>query len=135
MPLDLTHITRQIDQLSEEFTGDDYRDRLKLAQELLRIVEPDQVRAKYRARRSHKESIPWSEAYVVDSLVETFPCPPLPRNFGVAAADGSDIPPDRHSPVAFCIINTGRVYLQYGDTPLAEMRTQAEFYHAEDLWL
>ncbi len=136
MPLELTHITQQIDQLSQDVTGDDYREHLAIARELLRVVEPEQLRAKYLARRRSKEkAVPWLEAYAPRTLVETFACPPLPRNFGVAAADGSDIPPDRHSPVHFCVINTGRVWLQYGDHPQAEMTTQAQLYYADDLWL
>lgn len=136
MPLDLTHISKQIDDLSQDANGDEFRQNLAIARELLHVVEPDQLRAKSRMRRRRKDkAVPWLEAYVPRTLTETFPCPPLPRNFGVAAADGSDIPPDRHSPVHFCVINTGRVYLQYGDHPQAEMNTRAQLYYADDLWL
>ena len=69
------------------------------------------------------------------TLAQTFPAPPPPRNFAVAAADGSDIPPDRHSPTHFSVINTGSVFLQYGDAPGAEMSTRAQLLFAEDLWL
>ncbi|MEP7199826.1 MAG: DNA double-strand break repair nuclease NurA, partial [Chloroflexota bacterium] len=129
------HISRQIAQLSQDVAGDDYREQLALARELLRAIEPDQMRAKHRARRQQGEKIPWPEAYVPFTLAQSFPAPLPPRNFGVAAADGSDIPPDRHSPVHFSVINTGRVYLQYGDAPRAEMMTEAQFLCAEDLWL
>lgn len=135
MPLDLTHISFQIEALSETYTGDDYRERLELARELLFAIEPDVLRAKYRSRRVNKEKIPWPEAYVPYTLSGKFGAPAAPRNYGIAAADGSDIPPDRHSPVHFCVINTGRVYLQYGDSPQCEMITQAQFLFAEDLWL
>jgi NurA domain-containing protein len=135
MPLDLTQITQQIEQLAQDVTGDEYRDRLEMARDLLRAADPEQLRAKYRARRRNNEKIPWPEAYIPYSLTQTFSAPPLPSNFAVAAADGSDIAPDRHSPLHFCVINTGRVVLQYGDHPNAEMSTKAQLLFAEDLWL
>ena len=136
MPLDLTQLTSHIEQLSQDFVGDEYRQKLKIARHLLRDIDPEQLRDKYRWRRRQKErAVPWLEAFVPHTLTRTYPQPRLPHNFGVAAADGSDIPPDRHSPVHFCIINTGRVWLQYGDRPAAEMSTHAEMLYAEDLWL
>lgn len=135
MPLDLTHISTQIEQLSEATSGDEYREHIELGRELLRVVAPQELRDKYQQRRSNNIRMPWAQAYVPYTLSQTFPAPPAPRNFGVAAADGSDIPPDRHSPARFTVINTGSVFLQYGDFPAAEMTTRAEMLFAEEMWL
>jgi NurA domain len=135
MPLDLTHISRQIEQMSQAAAGDEYLGHLELARELLRSVEPEKLRAKYRERHRSNVKMPWPEAYVPYTLSQTFPAPLPPRNFAVAAADGSDIPPDRHSPAHFSVINTGSVFLQYGEAPYAEMATHAQLLFAEDLWL
>jgi hypothetical protein len=135
VPLDLTHISQQIEQMSQEATGDEYLGHLALARDLLHAVEPEQLRAKYRDRRRNNVKMPWPEAYVPYTLAQKFPAPPPPRNFAVAAADGSDIPPDRHSPAHFSVINTGSVFLQYGDAPSVEMSTRAQLLFAEDLWL
>jgi hypothetical protein len=135
MPLDLTHISRQIEQMSQAAAGDEYLGHLELARELLRSVEPEKIRAKYRERHRSNVKMPWPEAYVPYTLAQTFPAPLPPRNFAVAAADGSDIPPDRHSPAHFSVINTGSVFLQYGEAPYAEMATHAQLLFAEDLWL
>ena len=135
MPLDLTHITDQIEQMSQTASGDEYLDHLALGRELLHTVLPEELRAKYRERRRNNIKMPWAEAFVPHTLAQTFPAPLPPRNFGVAAADGSDIPPDRHSPTRFSVINTGSVFLQYGDFPAAEMTTRAKLLFAEDMWL
>ena len=135
MPLDLTHISEQIEQMSQTATGDEYLGHLAMARDLLRAVEPDQLRAKYHDRRRNNARMPWPEAFVPYTLADAFPAPLPPRNFAVAAADGSDIPPDRHSPTHFSVINTGSVFLKYGDAPGAEMSTRAQLLFAEDLWL
>lgn len=135
MPLDLTHISEQIEQMSQTATGDEYMEHLELGRELLRTVLPEDLRARFRERRRNNVKMPWAEAFVPNTLAQTFPAPLPPRNFAVAAADGSDIPPDRHSPTRFSVINTGSVLLQYGDAPGAEMWTRAQFLFAEDMWL
>ncbi|MBI3734256.1 MAG: DNA double-strand break repair nuclease NurA [Chloroflexi bacterium] len=135
MPLDLTHISRQIEQLSAGAAGKRYQQDLEMARELLRVTDPEQLRAKYQERRRRRDKIPWLEAYVPSTLTGAFDCPPLPRDFGVAAADGSSIPPDRHSPVRFCAINIGCVWLQYGSQPDAQMSTSARLYDADALQL
>ena len=135
MPLDLTHITIQIEAMSETTAGDEYRERIDIGQALLRTVDPKELRDKYHERKSKNVRMPWAQAYVPYSLADTFPAPLPPRNFAVAAADGSDIPPDRHSPARFAVINTGSVFLQYGDAPAAEMTTRAQLFFAEEMWL
>jgi hypothetical protein len=56
----------------------------------------------------------------------------------VAAADGSQIFPDRHGPADAYLINLGQVVLQYGDAPRARLESEpflifdeADLYHGE----
>lgn len=52
------------------------------------------------------------------------------------AADGSSVPPDRHSPVRYYVINAGHAVLTYGDRPKAGLDYSTRFcFRSEDLWL
>ncbi len=62
--------------------------------------------------------------------------PPTPPAYAVVAADGSQIDRDRHGTAEWFLINTGRVYLRYGDEPVARLSSQPLLrYRDEDLYL
>ncbi len=132
MPLDLsaiqTHIREMVDHRD---TGARMR-LLREAQDLLRRTDPDEGRANLKERR---EPYPWLVANPLNSLCDTFAVPPLPPGgYHVAASDGSNIPPDRHSPVRYCVLNISKVVLVYGEEPRASLTSVAEMlYKEEDL--
>ncbi|MGE5224425.1 MAG: DNA double-strand break repair nuclease NurA [Omnitrophica WOR_2 bacterium] len=51
---------------------------------------------------------------VSERLDETFPPPALPQHATILAADGSQITPDRHAPVDFCLVNVGAIRMSLG---------------------
>jgi hypothetical protein len=51
---------------------------------------------------------------VDEPLNAHFPQPALPGRATIMAADGSQITPDRHAPVEFCLINTGAIEMCLG---------------------
>jgi hypothetical protein len=61
-----------------------------------------------------------------ESLIAAFPLPALPENATIIAADGSQIPLDRHSSVEYCLINVGGIALMSGSahSPVRQVSTR-----------
>jgi hypothetical protein len=53
-------------------------------------------------------------------------CPELPGKTTILAADGSQINPDRHASVDYCLVNVGAIQAQHGqpDAPSTKVRSQ-----------
>ncbi len=132
MPLDLSAIHPHIRALVDLQRPEERMRLLREAQSLLRRADPDKVRENLEVR---KERYPWLVADPLYSLRDTFAVPPLPSGgYHVAAGDGSNIPPDRHSPVQYCILNVSKVVLAYGNAPAASLTSATEMlYKEEDL--
>lgn len=69
-------------------------------------------------------------------LTSTTSSPPPPTTFNVLGADGSQILPDRHSPVLYYLINIGSLLVTVGagEAPVASTQTRLRF-HEDDLYL
>jgi len=133
MPLKLGPISQQVERMTAQATARDRRRWLEEARRLLLTLDPSQLRARLKERR---ERIPWLVATPVGSLSARFPAPKPPADFTVVAADGSSIPPERHSPLRFYVINTGYVALTYGHRPNALLDSGGRLYfEEEDLYL
>ena len=75
-------------------------------------------------------------AIPVDEPLNTaIPAPPLPEKFTVLAADGSQINPNRHARVAFCVINVGVVKMVRGSGQPPEIYTQSQLLDYDALFL
>jgi hypothetical protein len=115
------------------FMAEERRDLLAEARELLCTVDAEELRAKVRERR---ERFPWLVAIPVHTLGRTFSPPMPPTDFSVIASDGSSIPPDRHSPLHYYVINTGRAVLTYGSHPNADLGSEGRLYFEDnDLYI
>ena len=57
--------------------------------------------------------------------------PGLPERATILAADGSQINPDRHAAVEYCLVNVGAIWMQAGETQPPQTRTQCNLYYAE----
>jgi len=133
MPLELSQISQQIQEMTAAATSREYLDRLALARLLLRQADPAILRERM-SMPGYRTS--WLVAQPWNSLTAAFPLPPVPDNFTVVAADGSAISPDRHSPVRYYVINTGRAVLSYGAHPQARLDAQSQLYfREEDLYI
>jgi hypothetical protein len=118
--------------------------------DLVGSVDPDRERERFSALRSAWSALDTSD---INERLETaktsfllarsendyrysYPLPAVPRNYTVAATDGSMIAPDRHSPARFYLINVGKVLLRYGDTPGASLTNEHEFrFEEKDLYV
>jgi hypothetical protein len=93
------------------------------------------LREKLRQRERGAAKIPWLVAEPVKTLTAMFSVPPTPHDLAVVASDGSTIPPDRHSPVRFYVLNVGYAVLVYGSQPSARLDSQGWFcYEDQDLY-
>ncbi|MEW5940937.1 MAG: DNA double-strand break repair nuclease NurA, partial [Chloroflexota bacterium] len=68
-----------------------------------------------------------------ESLASSHPCPGEAKDVTLLAADGSQINPDRHAAIQFCLINVGAIQmrLQSGETP--ETFAESELLYGDDL--
>ena len=133
MPLELAPITQQIDRMIASFMAEERRDLLGKARELLRAVDAEELRAKVRDR---SERFPWLVAIPVHTLSQPFSPPLPPTDFSVIASDGSSIPPDRHSPLRYYVINTGHAVLTYGSQPDANLDSEGQLcFEDDDLYI
>lgn len=130
MALRLEQITAQVTELSQSLTADQRRRWLQEARRLLREVDGPTLSAKLARRGSAR--VPWLVAQPLGSLHERTSPRACPPDFSVIAADGSNIPPDRHSPVRYYVINTGVAVLTYGRSPAARLEAQAVLYHQDE---
>ena len=70
-----------------------------------------------------------------EPLDSAIPAPPMPENFTVLAADGSQINPSRHTRVEFCVINVGLVKMVRGSGLPPEIHTQSQLLDYDALFL
>ena len=68
-----------------------------------------------------------------ESLASHVPAPAPAMDAALIAADGSQVNPDRHNAIQFCIINVGSIVMrmQSGESP--EVRTNSELLYGEEL--
>lgn len=133
MPLELGPISQQVERMASSFVAEERSNLLEKARELLVAVDAEELRTKMRARR---ERFPWLVAIPVHTLAQTFLPPLPPADFSVVASDGSSIPPDRHRPLRYYVINTGQAILTYGSHPGAHLDSEGQLYFEdEDIYI
>jgi hypothetical protein len=135
MPLDFSVVSREMNALAALFKPEERARLLREAQNLLWRAEPDKVLHELKLREQGGKRYPWLVARPMrdGSLGKTFAVPPLPAcGYSVAASDGSNIPPDRHSPVQYCILNVSKVVLTYGEHPKASLEAATEMLYGDE---
>jgi len=85
-----------------------------------------------------KETDPYLRcAFPLDEPIATsYPPPDLPQEMACAviiAADGSQINPDRHAAIQFCLINVGAIVLRARSGAAPEIHTHSELLYGDDL--
>ena len=109
-------------------------ERRILARELLAIYASELDALRHKVERALevdpnlRTAMPFKE-----SLASCYPPPVTVTDATVIAADGSQVNPDRHAPVQFCIINVGVIAMQLnsGEAPLVTVET--ELLYGDDL--
>jgi hypothetical protein len=63
-----------------------------------------------------------------------YPLPDLPKEATIVAADGSQITPDRHAQVNFCLINVGAIQVQIGTPDPPQITVSSKLIYDEQLY-
>ncbi len=69
-----------------------------------------------------------------DALDKSFPLPDLPVRAVILAADGSQISPDRHAEVDYCLVNVGAIQMSIGETQPPRTTTESELLYDDALF-
>lgn len=69
----------------------------------------------------------------LEALDRCFPLPGVPGQATILAADGSQITPDRHAPVNYCLINVGAIQMQLGAADAPEISIASQLLYDEEL--
>ncbi|MGV7976946.1 MAG: DNA double-strand break repair nuclease NurA [Anaerolineaceae bacterium] len=71
---------------------------------------------------------------VQEKLLTRSPLPALPPAYTLIAADGSQIAPNRHRPVQFCVLNIGMIKIQRGSGRAPEINVLSTLLDHESLF-
>lgn len=137
MALDFQQVRRQIQELTEGAPEREEKFRKLLDQAKLLLsknsTDLDYLREKVQRAaamdRYFRSAIPTDEA-----LTETFPLPELPQKATVIAADGSQINPDRHLGIEYCLVNVGAIQMSLGEPTAPTTTIQTELFYGETVF-
>lgn len=133
MSLDLAHIIQQVQRFGEATL-----ERLaRRQQQLPALVEAysalGQLDADDLRQRLDRTPDGWQGALpTYENLTAQFAPPPPPAQIDILAADGSQIYPDRHSPVLYFLINVGAIRMPYGSQRKPETTSRPDLYYEPD---
>src|SRR3954471_20548530 len=118
MPYDHSEVARQIAATREQALamqttrGDAAEDAADLYS---RTTDEEWHAVVEEVRSKHLMAVPQTP------LHELVPVPPAGPDYTVIATDSSFVPPDKHRGSYCYLVNVGRVMVQYGDEPEAEL--------------
>ncbi len=70
-----------------------------------------------------------------EALDARFPLPPGPPEVTLLAADGSQINPDRHAAVDFCVINVGALQMRMGSSAPPQASVRSRLLDVDELYV
>ena len=68
-----------------------------------------------------------------ESLASSYPAPAPVSQATLIAADGSQINPDRHAAIQFCVVNVGAIQMRLNSGETPEIFTDTELLYGDDL--
>src|SRR5688572_16295134 len=107
MTLHLEQIVHDIERMSTQLSVGERRGWLQEARRLLRNHDSERLAVKLEQHEAARRALLFPQP--LGALDERIAPPTAPISYTVAAADGSNIPPDRDSPARFYLLNTGMV--------------------------
>ncbi len=136
MPIDFQQIYARIREIA---AGADERkrtleERRAFARDLLATYasELDYLQRKVEAATAVDSNIRCA-APLDEPLTTTYPPPAAATDVTVIAADGSQVNPDRHSSIQFCIINVGVITMKLHSGMAPEICVQTEMLYGDEL--
>ena len=130
MSIDILSIEKEIEALAEHIrrTSLDRSSLIGTVRQVLMGVEQGKMQNAVLRFQERQERAPWLVAFPMQSPDTTTPSPEPPPDYTVVASDGSFIPPDRHSPVHFFLLNMGQATMHYGAEAYADLSSRAQLY-------
>jgi hypothetical protein len=137
MALDYQQVREQVIQMGERAPqrAEYFRTlREKAHQTLEANADKNQfLLEKIQAALSHNPSLrcalPKEEA-----LNKVFPQPLVPEEITILAADGSQINPDRHASVDYCLVNVGAIQMQYGSPASPTTTVRSRLFYDDQMF-
>ena len=137
MTLDFQQVRQQINEMGEASTKflDQLEARRAAAFQILDTWNEDpaalrqHAEAAIRINSNLRTALPSGEA-----LRSAFDPPAQPDNITILAADGSQINPDRHAAVDYCLVNVGAIQMTLGLPDRPKTTVQSRLYHNDDLF-
>lgn len=71
---------------------------------------------------------------VTEHLNARFPVPPHPTTMTILAADGSQINPDRHASVDYCLVNVGAIQMQTGSSAAPALTVRSHLLYDDEMY-
>ncbi len=71
---------------------------------------------------------------VQENLDASFPLPALPEAVTILAADGSQINPNRHAAVNYCLVNVGAVEMRHGSPEAPQLTIQTQLFYDDAMY-
>ena len=137
MSLDFQQVRQQIQQLAEGAPAREERRRnlLEEADRLLtrHAMDLDYLREKVE-RAAAQDQYFRSAVPVSEALNDSFPLPDMPAEATLIAADGSQINPDRHLGIEYCLVNVGAIQMSLGQHNAPTTTIQSTLYYGEEIF-
>jgi hypothetical protein len=143
MSLDFQQVHQQVRQLGEVAlqSSQAIADQRQLAHQLLKqfASQSDVLRRKVqRVVEAYEPSLRCAipcdpQVRPPEALDASFGLPPLPLQATIMAADGSQIPIDRHAPVLYCLVNVGAIHMSLGAAQPPQLRVQSDLKYDTDI--
>ena len=130
MGLDIASIGQEMVELAHYLsqTQMETSGLLESIAEILTGLELEEMRQAIVSFQTKQEKIPWLVAFPIESPSTRIPAAQQPDEFTIVASDGSFMPPDRHSPVSFFLLNMGQATIRYGREASASLSSRARLY-------
>ncbi len=136
MPIDFQQIYARIREIAEgaDERGKTLEEKRKLARQLLSTYasELDFLKKKVEDATAIDSNLRCA-APLNEPLTATYPPPAPVSDVTVIAADGSQINPDRHASIQFCIINVGVITMKLHSGQTPDICVQTEMLYGDEL--
>jgi hypothetical protein len=136
MPIDFQQIYARIKEIAAE-AGEQIRtleERREQARELLGVYgsDLDFLRGKLEAAKAADSNIRCAAPFN-EPLASSCPPPDSALEATVIVVDGSQVNPDRHAAVQFCLINVGVISMKLNSGEAPEIHVKTDLLYGEDL--
>jgi hypothetical protein len=128
--LDMSRVAGQIDAMIHQLKSG-WSERQASLERALNLLGDESIDLKRLQRKTALSKSTFLVAGLVDEINGRHLPPALPAAHSIIATDGSQIGTDRHQATRCFLINIGRVRLDYGDKPAAELSSLPQLYAGE----